>query len=221
MRRGLLAAGVLVFAAGSVLAAPGETWILPIHHLDGGGWTELPGAGYGGSSAWQGSGADGVRRVYWELSGIGSLGHEPDPNVKTYTIEFYVPTQGAGDWQPIESQLNGVNGEAWPMEPGIPWVGAWGTNHQYIGSEFTAANAGTWKGTGPGPHTPESDDYNAGPNGDRMWLKKGSWLYAKWDFPWPITRSWSALRVTETPEPASMLLLALGGAALLRRKPIA
>lgn len=37
-------------------AAIGETWVLPIHHRDGGGWVEHPGAGYAGTSAWEGSG---------------------------------------------------------------------------------------------------------------------------------------------------------------------
>ena len=52
-----------------------------------------------------------------------------------------------------------------------------------------------------------------------MWLMKGSWMYAKWDFGWDITRCWSAIRLTQiTPEPASALLLLLGAPLLLRRK---
>jgi hypothetical protein len=51
-----------------------------------------------------------------------------------------------------------------------------------------------------------------------MWLKKGSWLYAKWDYGWDIDHTWSAIRLTQvTPEPASALLLLLG-LPLLRRK---
>ena len=44
---------------------------------------------------------------------------------------------------------------------------------------------------------PDSDDYNAGPFGFYMWMKAGSWLYAKWDFGDAIDRSWSALRLTQ------------------------
>jgi len=217
MRKALILVAILALAlaASSAMAA---SWILPIHHRDGGGWTELPGAGYGGSSAWQASGPDGVRRIYWSLEGSGV-----PTGTFLYSIEFYAPTQGAGNWQPIESQFNGSAGENWPIEPGIPWAGAYGTNHQWIGSEFTPDKAGTWVTTGPGPHTPESADYNAGPNGTWMWLKENSWLYAKWDFPWSIDRSWSALRITIIPEPGTFVALASGlvglaGFAIRRRK---
>jgi hypothetical protein len=30
-----------------------------------------------------------------------------------------------------------------------------------------------------------------------MWLTSGSWLYAKWDFPFEIDRAWSAIRLTQ------------------------
>jgi hypothetical protein len=34
-----------------------------------------------------------------------------------------------------------------------------------------------------------------------MWLTAGSWLYAKWDFPFEIYRSWSAIRLTQVTGP--------------------
>jgi hypothetical protein len=205
---------MVVLASADVLAAPGQSWILPIHHREGGGWTEYSGAGYGGTSAWQGADADPTRRIFWELGGAGV-----PSSIELYAIEFWVPTLGPGMWQPIESQFHGVNGEDWPIETDIPWVGSGGSNHQYIGSDFAAGDAGAWKGTGPGPHTPESEFYNAGSNGTYMWLTEGSWLYAKWDFPFRIDRSWSALRVTQvTPEPTTLALLALGMLIPLRRR---
>lgn len=222
MRSLFMSALILACLATATMGAVGETWILPIHHRDGGGWTEVPGAGYGGASAWQGSGIDGVRRVYWELSGIGSMGNPVPSTTELYTIEAFTPTSWPGkmDWQPIESQIKGVDGEAYPMESLIPWAGMWGTNHQYVGSN--AGAAGTWVSAGPGPHSPESADYNAGASGIYMWLGghgSPSWLYAKWDFGWPIERTWSALRVTQiTPEPASALLLMLAAPMLLGRK---
>lgn len=221
MRKALFMIAALSLIASPVLAAVGETWTLPIHHRDGGGWTEHAGAGYGGASAWEASGPDGVRRVYWELSGVGSSGNQPPATTELYTIENYIPSAGAGDWQPIESQIKGVDGETYPIEPLIPWAGAFGTNHQYIGSDNGGA-AGTWKATGAGPQAPDSDDYNAGPGGIYMWLgghTGASWLYAKWDFPWSISRSWSAIRVTQiTPEPTSLLLLLLGMPLLGRKR---
>lgn len=220
MKKALLGLAVLGFVASSAFAAVGEQWILPIHHRDGGGWTELPGAGLDGTSAWSANTMDGVRRVYWQLSGTGSLGHAVPSTTELYRIDWFRPTTGAADWQPIESQIRGVDGEQYPNDTLIPWVGAYGTNHQYVGAE--GGTAGTWKATGPGPHTPESADYNAGPNGIYMWLggwNSASWLYAKWDYSWAINHAWSALRVTQvTPEPISMLLFGFGGLALLRRK---
>lgn len=128
------------------------------------------------------------------------MGNPVPGTTELYAIEFWCPTAGSGQWQPIESQIKGVDGETYPIEPLIPWVGAFGTNHQWIGSEFQSGNGGTWKTAGPGPHNPDSADYNAGSNGLYMWLGghgSPSWLYAKWDFGWSITRSWSAIRVTQ------------------------
>lgn len=218
MKRALIMVVVLATAT-SVFAAAGEQWILPIDHLNGGGWIEHPGDGYGGTSAWEGNTMDGVRRVYWELSGLGSLGNPVPGTTELYTLEWWRPLSGAANWQPIESQIKGVNGETFPMETLIPWDGAFGTNHEYIGAEN--GTAGSWVATGPGPHTPESAAQNAGANGIYMWLgghTSASWLYAKWDYGWAIDHTWSALRLTQvTPEPASALLLLLG-LPLLRRR---
>ncbi len=216
-----LATLALVLTAAVAKAAPGDSWILPIDHLNGGGWTEYPGAGWNGTSAWGANGMDGARRVYWDLA--NRVGSSPmETGVNLYTIECYVPTAGGTGWQPIESQISGAGGEVWPMDPLIPWAGMYGTDHQYIGSD--AFNAGLWNPTGPGPHTPETADFNAGANGIYMWLNVGapddSWLYAKWDYGWSIDRAWSALRITQitttVPEPSVLALGLLGGLALLR-----
>lgn len=221
MRKVMMSLMVLSMLAVPALAGVvGETWVLPIHHRDGGGWTEYTGAGLDGTSAWGANTMDGTRRVYWELSGTGSLGNQPSATTELYTIEFFGATAGGTNWQPIESQIRGVDGEVYPMDSLIPWDGAWGTNHQYIGSD--GVNDGAWHATGTGPHTPESDAQNAGANGIYMWLgghTGASWLYAKWDYGWAINRSWSAIRVTQiTPEPGSALLVLLAVPALLRRK---
>ncbi len=214
MKKALLLALALLFAVGS--AATAASWILPLADRQGGGWTEYVGAGYGGASAWGANTMDGTRRAYWKTDNIGL-----PAGTNLYYIEVFGNTAGGTGWQPIESQFNGSAGEVYPVDPGIPWVGAYGTNHQYIGSD--GANTGAWLTTGAGPHTPESADYNAGPNGTMMWLKPGSWLYAKWDYGWAIDRAWSAIKITEVnpvPEPSSLLALLAGLPALafLRRK---
>lgn len=220
MRSTIMVLAALALVATPALGAIGEQWILPIHHRDGGGWTTLTGAGYNGTDAYSANTIDGVRRVYWELSGIGSLGNSVPASTELYTIDWFRPTSGEAGWQPIESQIRGVDGEIYPNDPMIPWVGAFGTNHQYIGAEN--GTPGSWVSTGPGPHTPDSDDYNAGAGGIYMWLGghgSPSWLYAKWDYGWAIDHAWSAIRVTQiTPEPASALLLLLGVPFLRRRR---
>jgi|GEM_PF-913405 len=214
----LLIVSALVMTASIAKAA--DSWILPISSLQGSGFTTYTGAGYGGTDAYGANTIDGGRRVYWKLDpALLSVGGNPmPPGMNQYTISFYTPTAGATGWQPIESQIGGSAGEVYPNDPLIPWAGMWGTSHQYIGAEN--GTPGSWTATGPGPHTPESADFNAGANGIYMWLNVGanadnsSWLYAKWDYGWAIDHTWSAIMVT-IPEPSSLALGLIGGLALL------
>jgi hypothetical protein len=196
-----------VFAA-RALAAPGDVWTLGIHHIDQSNlFTTFPGAGYSGprssgNASFSGnsygfSGKDGVARVYWELSGNSTNNDTPVPTTtELYSIEFFGTTDvGHNQWQPIESQIRGVNGEMWPTEPMIPWNGQFGTNHQWMAS--TGTNSGQWHPVGPGPQSPESSSPTASGNGSYMWLTAGAWLYAKWDFTGSTDRSWSAIRLKQ------------------------
>ena len=178
---------------------PGDQWILPIHHVDncGSGCTVFPGEGYDGTAAVEGWGWDAARRVYWALNGLSTLNTVVPITTEQYTIEWFQTPGESSDWQPIESQFRGVDGENWPIDPKFPWAGAYGTSHQYIGAEGIAGTPGTWTTTGPGPHTPTSTNYNASPDGIYMWLTRGAYLYAKWDFSWGIRHTWSALRLTQ------------------------
>lgn len=192
----------LVFVT-PVQAAPGDHWILPIDHLDG-GFFVWPAAGYGGSDAYEfftqnPTPADPFHRVWWALNGLSLNTSNAFPTTtELYTIEWFEPTTGPTDWQPIESQFHGTAGETFPYDPSIPWAGEYGTSHQYIGAQGTGNNTGTFLTTGPGPHTPESSAYNClGDSGIFMWLTRGSYLYAKWDFTFPIDHTWSALRLTQ------------------------
>jgi hypothetical protein len=219
MRIICLSLTVVFIAASSVSAAKDDVWILGIDHIDNqGSFTTYAGAGYSGvlssgypqfvGNAYYRNGFDGVARVYWQLSGNaivnGQASGNPVPTTtELYKIEFWGTTApGNNDWQPIEGDFNGSapgDGEA-QMDPAIPWQGEYGTNHQWIAADHKTPNA--WSPTGPGPHTPASASYNAASNGLYMWLTSGSWLYAKWNFPFNIGKSWSAIRLTQaTPLP--------------------
>jgi hypothetical protein len=216
-----LALALLTIAASSANAEPGDTWILGIHHIDNRpSFTTYTGAGYSGP---QSSGhmdfvgnaygraiptgsPDGVARVYWELSGNATNSGRRVPNTtRLYSLEFFGTTEpGHNGWQPVESQIRGLQGEMYPNEPLIPWVGQFSTNHQWIGS--TGKDTGQWHvmdndGEG-GPQAPLSDSFNAPGDGTYMWLKAGAWIYGKWNFNFAIDRSWSALRLTQVTGPA-------------------
>ncbi len=208
MRRLIPTVLVLAMAAMPAWGAPGDWWILPIDRLDG-GFTTHAGAGLDGTDAKEGNGADGVRRVWWNTNNVyQSSGGAMPGDAQLFTVEAWGATAGAQDWQPIETQYNGYPGDAFPIEPNIPWAGQFGTNHQYLGSGGTP---GAWQQHGPGPQGPVDATFTAAGNGLYMWMTGGSVLYAKWDFPFAINRSWSMVRITQiTPEPASALLLLLG-----------
>jgi hypothetical protein len=183
---------------------PGDQWILPIDkdHVDIGGYgsTWFSGEGYDGTDAFEGWGADGRRRVYWALNGLSISNTVVPITTEQYTIEWFQTSGESSDWQPIEGNLRGYPGIAGSdalMDPIVPWAGASDQNHQWIGAEGIAGTPGTWTRTGPGPHTPTSTNYNADPGGIYMWLTRGAYLYAKWDFPWSIRHTWSALRLTQ------------------------
>jgi hypothetical protein len=222
MRRLALSFAIVAVAALPSMAAPGDQWILGIHHIDHQGetpFTAYPGAGYSGpqssgdpqfvgnSYGRASTGAEGVNRVWWELSGNAivngqPVGITPPTTAQLYKVELYGTTDTGHntDYQPVEVAFHGIVNDQ-TIDPDIPWAGAFGTNHQWMKS--TGADDGAWHQLGPGPQAPDSADYNAlGYDGFYMWMKAGSWLYAKWDFGWPIDRTWSALRVTqETPFP--------------------
>lgn len=205
---------MVLAATGMAFATPGDSWVLPVAWTQDGSFTVYPGAGGEGTDAYQGNfPASSIARLYWT-----TVGTSMPSSTELYAIEYYQPDQGPTAWQPIESQFNGSAGETFPMEPGIPWAGAYGTNHQYTGSYGQSAPG--WY-TVSDNHCPNSADYNAptGPGGIYMWLKNGSYLYAKWDFGWAINNTLGAIRLTQiTPEPASALLLLLGLPLLRRRR---
>lgn len=225
------ASAFAIVAAAPTMAAVGDQWVLGIHHLgESGAFTQYSDVGYSGPlssgslDVYGRSGPHGSARIYWELSGNAiTSGNAVPTTTELYTVEFYgVRDAGRNDWQPVESQFNGAGGETYPIEPNIPWAGHSDTNHQYMAAD--GRDDGEWHFLGPGPQSPESNVFNADANGSYMWLTSGSWLFAKWDFPWDINRSWSALRLTQVtengqfvtpvPEPGSIALALFGTVAM-------
>jgi autotransporter-associated beta strand protein len=204
-RVAIAAGAVVIGSVGSVaIAAPGDQFILPIDHRLGPnvGWTDEGPLGYNGSEAWSHaySGGGDQCYVYWRFNNAGA-----SDDTRLYLVEWWDATPtGSDGWQPIESQFNGDAGETYSIENNIPWIGLNGTNHQYIGAESQAIGGATWRQTGPGPHTPNTDSYGASGAASSsfyMWLRKGSELYAKWDLGFPVAdgnpRTWADLRLTE------------------------
>ena len=201
-----LSLAIAAFAISPAFAAPGDKWILGIHHINEfPGFTTFTGAGYSGlqssgnasfvGNSYSHTGTAGdISRVYWELSGNSVNNGTPVPNTtQLYKVEYFGTTEaGHNSWQPVESQFHGAAGESFPHEPSIPWAGQFGTNHQWVGAG--GSNDGQWHTMGPGPQTDTSNPAD----GTMLWLTAGSWLYAKWDFSGaPTDRSWSALRLTQ------------------------
>lgn len=193
-------------------AAMANEWIANVT-LQGDGWSTVAGAGYNGSDAYSANTMNGVRRANWTFDFA-------DMSTTAFLAEIwvYVPTAGPHGWQPVEVTFNGSASDAWPIEPNIPWYGQYGTNHQYLGNDWN--KTGQWVKCGMGPQGPTDSDYYASGNGDKVWVKKGSTLYTKWDFGWAIGNTVSAVKLVTVPEPSSLIALLAGVPALLmfRRK---
>jgi len=204
MRVSWLSLPIMSLVALPALAAPGDQWILPVHHTLG-PINTYPGIGYQGGNAYGRDGFDGEARIFWELSGNSINSNTPFPTTtQLYSFEYFGPTTGpsSNTYHVVEVDFNGSaegTGEA-QVDPLIPWAGQFGQNHQWIKAE--GGMDGQWHTLGPGPQSPASNSYNAAGNGFYMWAKADSWLYAKWNLPFTVNRRWSALRLTQiTPLP--------------------
>jgi hypothetical protein len=193
----------------------GDSWILPIDHLNG-SFTTLPGAGYNGTDAVEGVGVNAYRSIWWKMNSQPGM----PSTMELFSVDFFVPTSGGLDWQLLETANVGEQEQTYNTV--IPWTGLHNINHQELQTGDDGSHRGQWKAAGPGPQAPASPDYNAGAQGTYVWLDKDAALYAQWDFAssWPVARAWSAIRVTQiTPEPASVILLLLG--IPLLKRPVA
>jgi len=169
---------------------------------------DFDGRGYKYSSG----GAGNIQRAWWELSVENCIpvGHSDLFPVKPalYHVFQWSPSvmpEGITywDWLPIECNINGR--EANEQGPGlwnipfIPWSGAYGQNHQWIGMDFPYGVGGVWIQAGPGPQAPANPTCAAPGNGLHMWMKRNSALWTKWDFGFcfPCTHPITAILLQE------------------------
>src|SRR6185312_15531953 len=104
-----LSLALFALATAQSIAAPGDQWILGIHHIDnqgdkpfttytGGGYSGLQSSGaaqyVGNSYGYNNNGsAVGVNRVYWELSGNSVNNSTPVPTTtQLYKVEYFATT---------------------------------------------------------------------------------------------------------------------------------
>lgn len=171
-------------------------WIIENYQLQDGPFYEVVGGGYNGAN-YHWSNVASIQRAYWRFN-FPDVPSRP----ALYFVEQWVPSvKPAGvtswNWLPIEVTFNGEgSGEEATMNSNIPWDGAYGTNHQWLGMGLGGA-AGTWQQAGPGPQAPANATCGAGASGQHMWMRKGSTLYTKWLFPFTSTHAITALRITE------------------------
>ncbi len=208
----ILALAATLGLAGTVHAQ--RVWYLAIDELrQGGGWTEEPTGGYDDGIPgtpfdgryWWASGKDGVRRAYWKFdNNANCVGPEIPSESRLYVIETWVPPANASSYSVIEAVIDGYDTESVFRSPSTPWNGQHGTNKQWI--QRNQGNQGNWAQTGPGPQAPDAGALpepacNATGNGLHVWLKRGSVLFVKFDFDFPLLIGVSAIRITEIHEP--------------------
>ncbi len=156
-------------------------------------------------------GADGGSQsgvVKYQLSGV------PAGN-NLYHLEFSSPTNATfgapgsiAQWHIFNVAADGTENNA----QAIPWVGMFGTNKQWLGPN-SGYNPGGWTLLGPGP---QSDGSLEG--GIDIWLNgsgSGSpyiYLGVQGFYNSPI--AFDAIRVTQIPEPGSLVLSVVGASAI-------
>jgi hypothetical protein len=224
LKRGLQLAAVAAMAAMAIpaMAAPGDSFILPIDHTQDGTFTDLSGGFNGDRVVAHSGGAGDIARVYWRVP------NSVDPNPQLYKITWWeAPGAESNAFQPFEVQYNGDAGDSSGIDPNIPWHGQFGTNHQYLSNNIGAVSA--FNTTGPGPQAPGdvSDTGTGSPanppeaDGASVWLKPGSELFVKWDFSFyapGTTNVVSDLQITQVPEPVSLASLFIGGGFVMLRR---
>ena len=219
---------MLVLGALTASAQAQRAWIVYPSEFQGNGWHTVPSGDYDGRAFRWGSGWDGVRRVYWDVTAGNAVpvNHSDLFPVKPalYYVQQWIPTTTPNGiewgWLPIEANFTGswLHPDGWPYERSIPWAGAFGQNRQWIGMDLDSPS-GTWDDAGPGPQAPDTADCHApGGSGRHLWIKRNTALYTKFDFGFPPPpHAATAVMLTEAyPEPVTCVAATLGGPVDLR-----
>jgi len=197
-------ATAVVLSLTMAAAAPAQgPWIIEDYTLEGPGWTEVPGGGYGGTNYHYATGYWTGRRASWSFD-FPDVPAEP----RLYRVEQWIPsvTPGGVTWGPLPIEVTFVGDRDFNEEGRllweIPWIGWDDTNHQWI-DMAQSGPPGAFQAAGPGPQAPEDQMCDADPNGDYVWLQKGSVLYTKWQWypPLPPAHAVTALRITDANQP--------------------
>lgn len=225
MRLRFVSATAFVLAAAASVSAQRQ-WIVYPTYYEGDQWVTVTGGDLDGRDYRYYYQAHGIMRGFWDLTSENCIpvGHTDLFPVKPamYQVEQWAPSVRPAevpswDWAPIEVTFDGPgSGEEAQQNLFIPWNGQYSTNHQWIGSQLSTLQ-GVWKAAGPGPQAPANATCAVGGHGSQMWMKRGSTLYMKWNFPWDITAPITAVRLTEVHyDNASCTTASLGGPVDLR-----
>lgn len=228
--RSRFAIALLTLLTGAVSASAQRQWIVHPSSYQGDTWQTVSGGDFDGRNYRYSDRFSGVTRGFWDLTAENCTPVAPNTDLLPvkpglYAVEQWAPTVKPNgvtswDWAPIEVTFDGPgSGEEATRNLFIPWNGQYSTNHQWIGSQLGSA-AGTWVAAGPGPQAPANATCAASgsaPSSLQMWMKRGSTLYMKWNFPFEFTSPLTAVRLTEVHwDSATCGTPALGGPVDLR-----
>lgn len=197
---------------------------------------------------WWANTNDGVARGWWRFrwdpNGAKGGGPTFDPGFTTedppaeprlYFVRTWIPPAHSSVFSIIDVDTLGpdVPDDPTTRDARTPWTGQFSTNRQWL--TRNASNQGNWRQAGPGPQAPVAQQdpvtgvyyapCDAGGTGFTVWLRKGDWLYVKWNFDTGVKSiGFSAIWIEEanTIPPggfnpvASCTLPACGGAIDLR-----
>jgi PEP-CTERM motif-containing protein len=133
-----------------------------------------------------------------------------------YNVYEWNPTAHSAQWHVVDIAADGTmnNNNDHSQATGIPWLGQFGTNHQYLQNpQDNPSNLGGWLKLGPGPQSDPTLDGGSG-----VWINPSTGLGAPYlqihylGFE-NAPESFDAFRVVQidaVPEPASGFLLLLG-----------